>query len=87
MKSTKTNSPKPTKIDWDKRQLVTNYKEMVIVLTTGKHTEDYFEGVVVHTTFGTEYIGVFKDHWRKCDYDKYDGGVHLESDTDDDVIF
>ncbi len=68
-------------INWNKVQLLeSKYSEGLVVLTTGAHEENDFEGVVIHSPKNF-YVGELEVDWAKSSFKPFEGQVILDSDS------
>lgn len=72
------DTKKECEIDWDKQNLLVNkYDSKVIVLTTGSHKEDNFQGVNIGRPCFLEWQS---NYWSKDCFKLYNGSVKISND-------
>lgn len=65
--------------NWDKRQIVKSNYSDVLILTTGKHEQGAFSGVVIFSE-ENELIGEFRNYWEKEAFRTWKGELALKND-------
>lgn len=64
-------------IDWDKPgQIMVSKSTGTVILSTGKHTEPYFEGYAIQRDGHTD----FSNNWGKSNFTPLEGPLILEND-------
>lgn len=71
------NQPKQEnkKINWDKPQLVTNKYSSIVILTSGMHDVDTFEGTVIKHFDPYYATGYYVNSWSKQAFKLFEGEI------------
>ncbi|WP_407475409.1 hypothetical protein [Elizabethkingia anophelis] len=66
------------KIDWNKSQLLIAYNPTVIVMSSGEHELNNFNGMIIKSEHNYDYT--YNTKWAKSKFELYSGKITLEND-------